>query len=507
MNQQIRVQWDRALNYWRSLEMSQKRNVIIAVVIVLITASLLSWFATRPNYVVVFRNLDDKSAGQIVNKLQTDLKVPYELSGNTISVPAAQADNVRLQLATAGLPQSGYIGYNDIFQQNNFGMTQDQFNVKVLAALEGSIAQTIESINGVQSVQVHLVMPADQLFVAQQQNDAKASVLVTMKPGATLAPAVVGGIEQLVAHSVQGLTPDNVTVVDQNGVRQNAQTGASDTSLNSVADRQLQIESELETQLSTQLRNGLEHVVGVGNVTVMVHANLSFDQVKSQNHTVTPVLKDSGIPISEQLTQQSSTGAAPAGGVAGTSTNGGAGTGLSTVQSPSTGNSSSQSKSSTTNYDVNKTDTQTVGAPFHIQQYTVSVLLNGSTNLQLDNVLKNYVATAIGDRNDGSANPQITVASYKFQTAANPFSQSNFFTSALGIAAAVVGGLLIGGAVVAFVRRRRKSSLTGEPIIMPPALEGMPESPEHRIKSQLEKMARQKPEDFANLLRTWLLEE
>jgi flagellar M-ring protein FliF len=508
VNQQVRQLLEKFLAWWAKHDARQKRNIILITVMAVLCISVLSWFLLRPNYVPIYSGQDAKSAGEITTKLDS-LKISYQTQGNTILVPAQDADKVKMQLALAGLPKTGSVTYQDIFNSNNFGMTEDQFNLETLAALQSDLANTIQTLDGIENADVHIVMPEKHLFVDQQTQDAKASVVLQLAPGTQLIPAQVAGIQQLVAHSVQGLTPANVSVVDQTGVRLNATDDGSDGTDGSVeASKELQIRSQIEDSTAAKIRDGLERMFGVGNVSVNVHADVNFDQVTSQSHTVTPVLKGAtGLPVSEQSSSTTSNNGQGAIGVPGTQTNV---TGTTTSASSTNNNSTYSQTSNTTNYDYNKTDTKTVQDPFKIQKYTVSVLINGSLSQQSIDQVKQYIATSIGQQNNGSSNNDITVASAKFQTAANPFTGTKaWYQNPYLIGAGLLGLVLAAGGLILVARRRKQEDeFDEEPILATPAPVVPVEETEHqKVKKELDKLASQKPEEFANLLRTWLAEE
>jgi flagellar M-ring protein FliF len=507
VNQQVRQWIDKLRGWWDKYDARQKRNIVIIAILSLVFVISISWFLLRPNYVPVFTNQDAKSAGEITTKLDS-LKIPYKTEGGTILVPSQYADQARMQMAMAGLPKNGSITYQDIFDSNNFGMTEDQFNLKALEALQGSLANTIQSINGIENADVHIVLPEKHLFVDQQTEEAKASVLVQVAPGNQLIPAQVAGIQQLVAHSVQGLRPENVSVVDQNGVRlSSSDDGSAASTGSSAAIRELQIRNQVEDQTAAKIRDGLEHMFGAGNVTVVVHADISFDQVTTQSHTVTPVLNGAtGLPVSEQSSSTESTNGQGPGGPTGVNSNT---TGISSNAGANTGNSTYTQTSKTTNYDYNKTDTNTVQDPFKINKYTVSVLINGNLNQQTIQQVKQYIATSIGQKNDGSSNNDITVASAKFQTPTNPFTgTSAWYQNPYIIGAGLLGLLLVAGGTWMLARRRKQEDdLMEEEPILPVQPVQVEETESQRVRRELDKLASQKPEEFANLLRTWLSEE
>lgn len=503
----------KAKSYYDSLENRQRRNLwIIATIAIVMLVILLSVFL-NPNYETVFSNLDATSAGQITQKLE-QMKIPYQLQGDNIAVPASQADQVRVDMAMDGLPSTGNIDYSQIFQGNTFGLSDQELNLQILNVLQNRLAQSIESINGIESAQVNIVMPQQQTFIDPSEDfGAKASVLLTVGPGVALDPAQVGGIAQLVAHSVQGLSASAVTVVDQYGNDLTATAGTSggaSSTLSGPAAQELALQMQIEQTLQNQLQSSLVNMVGPGNVSVIVHANVSFNQIASQSHVV-----QAGPPLSSQASSSSTTGGSGGngtGGVAGQATQN---SNLVTYGSSGSGQSASSNRSSTTNYDNSYRDTTVTGEPMQVQGYTVSVLVNSRAvplTAALKQSLQSYVLTAIGQRGTTALSPIVTVLGMPFVASSVGAGASTSFPGG-PIALAAVAALLLGaGGTVVFVRRsRRRQQLTSEAIDSLSKASSLAssqeESPEAVIARQLKDLALRRPEAFAALLRSWLTEE
>lgn len=506
MNETLRGMWTRVLDRWRSYGPNTRRNAIVIAVAVLAALSAILWLVSRPHYVTVMSGLDDKSLGQVETQLQ-QLKISDQIQGSSVLVPQKQANEARVQLAMAGLPQSGYIGYSGV--GGSLGMTQDQFNIQVLDALQKSLNATISSIDGIQSAQVHIVMPQSQLFVSQPTSNAKASVFVTLGSGVQLSAAQVAGIQQLVAHSVTGLSVDNVTVVDQNGVTLSNLSGQTAT-LGS-ASTELGMREKVESDMTQKLTSGLRRIVGSGNSVVVVHAQVTFNQVKSSAHTLQNAPgQTQGFITSQQVNKsQSNSTNGPAGGPAGQA---GSNPNLPsyTASSGANGNSTSSQADTTTNYDFSTTDVQTTSDPMQIKGYSVGVFLNSSdksiTPAEVSQI-KSFVSSLVGQ--SGTTN-NISVSSV-------PFSQTNTGTTALSPqkgrytlygASALLLLALIGGGIA--WRRRRNRSTEPTDIVgrvqetYEASFEELPPTEDEMLRKQLVGMAQQRPDDFASLLRTWL---
>ncbi len=502
MNVTLRRILERLISRWNGFSPSQKRNIFIAAIFIIVTLAATLWVFMRPNYVTIMSGLDDKSMGQVQSKLQ-DLKIPDQINGSSVLVPAQEANTARVQLAMAGLPQSGYIGYSSI--QNSFGMTQDQFNIQVLDELQQSLNQTIQSMDGIETAQVHIVMPSQQIFVSQPETSAKASVFVQVAPGVQLSSGQVAGIQQLVAHSVTGLTADNVTVTDQNGATLSSSAANSALGTANGASTELLMRQQLEQVKTQELTAGLNQIVGSGNAVVVVQADVTFNQVSSSSHVVSPVPgSTTGLPTSSQTAKSSSssTSGNPGGTPGVSSTNPGMSTYVGTAGS--SGNSTTSNSTVTVNYDNSYTNTSTVSDPMQVKGYSVGVFLN-SNNPALTpaviNQIKSFVGNAIGQTGNS-----ITVSSIPFPSTMNgPTSNS----LNIGLYTGIAGILLLIGAGGWLIARRRKQMNERNALVsaaMPPLdlLEGLPQTDDERMRDELVHLASQKPDEFASLLRTWL---
>ncbi|MDA8225780.1 MAG: flagellar basal-body MS-ring/collar protein FliF, partial [Betaproteobacteria bacterium] len=203
------------MQFMRSTIGQRMMLAIGAAAVLAIMVAVWMW-SQRPDYRVLFSNFSDKDGGAIVAVLQ-QMNVPYKYSegGSAILVPADQVHDLRLKLAAQDLPKGGNVGF-EVMENQKLGTSQFLEQVNYQRALEGELASTIESINAVRAARVHLAMPKASVFVRDQQKPT-ASVLIDLQPGRALDPGQVSAIVHLLASSVPDLTPDNVTIVDQNG--------------------------------------------------------------------------------------------------------------------------------------------------------------------------------------------------------------------------------------------------------------------------------------------------
>ncbi|MBV2234773.1 MAG: flagellar M-ring protein FliF [Sterolibacterium sp.] len=258
-------------------------------------------------YSVLFANIDDRDGGQIVATLQ-QMNVPYKFSagGSAILVPATQVHDTRLRLASQGLPKGGLVGF-EVMETQKLGASQFLEQINYQRALEGELARSIQSLQAVQAARVHLAIPKQSAFLRDEQKPT-ASVVLSLFPGRALESAQVAGIVHLVAASVSRLTPNNVSVIDQNGnlvSRSNA--NERDTGLD---PSQIKYLSDLEQTTARRIEAILEPIVGAGNVRAQVAADIDFSQVEQVAETYVPNPASHAAIRSQQTSETSNPAAA-----------------------------------------------------------------------------------------------------------------------------------------------------------------------------------------------------
>lgn len=204
-----------AMSYVGRMTPSQVMMLLGVVAGTVVGAIFLVGWLNSVTYSRLYADLAPSEAGEI-SKYLDENKISYQLSdgGRTIEVPSSEVYKTRIALAGEGLPSSGNIGYS-IFDKNNLGMTDFLQKLNFRRALEGEITRTIMEMKEVQSARVHIVMPKERLFKDDQQKTT-ASVLLKLKGSNSLNRTQVNGITHLVAASVEGLSPENISVVDYN---------------------------------------------------------------------------------------------------------------------------------------------------------------------------------------------------------------------------------------------------------------------------------------------------
>src|SRR6266446_10467684 len=260
--------------FFTRYSLQQKLALAGSAAMVLILLWVLVYFVNRVEYQTLYADLDPQEAQGIIQKLQ-ELKVPYELEpdGRTVKVTADKIAEVRIQLASQGLPESGRIGF-EIFDRTNFGLTNFQEQVNYQRALEGELARSIMTLSEIEAARVHLVLAKESLFQASE-DQTKASVILKLKNGRNLSASAAQGIVNVVASSVKGLTPEKVVLIDYKGkiLSRNESEG-------SFTAQQVDSRQRLEPELSNKVVQILEPVTGQGKVRPQVSVSMNFQQVE-----------------------------------------------------------------------------------------------------------------------------------------------------------------------------------------------------------------------------------
>ena len=240
--------------------------------------------ATAPEYTVLYSDLSSTDAGAVVQRLK-EMKIAYRLDGNSISVsPPSQVHELRLNLASEGLPKTGSVGY-ELFDGTSFATTTLGEMVKKQRALQGELERTIMSLDAVVAARVHISQPDKPIF-AKQAQDPGASVLLKLKPGSELDKKQIKGITNFVASGVEGLKPENVTIIDEFGNLLSATPQEGDD-LGADATR-LQYTREVERGYTQRIESMLAKVLGPGKVVARVTADLDFSSSEREEESYDP---------------------------------------------------------------------------------------------------------------------------------------------------------------------------------------------------------------------------
>ncbi len=509
----------------------QRAVVMVAALTLVIGGVFFAQWAAKPTMSPLFSNVSSEDASSITAALQKS-GTQYELSdgGTTILVPKNEVYQARIDMAGQGLPSGGSQGYKLLEKQ---GITTSEFRERVdyQRAIEGELANTIGSINGVQGATVHVVIPQNDVF-SDDSVKPTASVLIKTAPGKSLSNGSVQAVANLVASSIEGLTADNVTVADANGRLLSGQgQSAGDT------ESQRATTASQESELSAKIQSLLTPVVGQGKAVVQAKMQLNWDKSQTTAEQFNPNNKPATVQSQRSTTETY-------GGGSGTGTTTGC-IGVGTpdtaacqaAQSAASGSTGYTKTDGATQNVVDRSVTSTEKAPGSIDRLSLSVVLDSNVanidTTQIENIVKDAAgfSAARGDT--------ITVSRLPFdQTFANSAAdelkaaekakKSEDMMSLIKTVATVVI-ILIVLAVLFFTTKKKAKLYSATPISLAeleaasrpalPAAEEMlssieaapaldansPEALERvKVDKEITDLIERQPDEVASLLRSWL---
>lgn len=465
-----------------------RRFVLLGIVAVAVVA--VAWvgrWASQPTYVTLYHDLDLKEAGAVADKLGKS-DIPHRLGGGgtEIEVPVTEAARARVALAKEGLPTSGRPGL-ELFDRPSWGMTDFTQRVTYQRALEGELARTIGGLRGVQAAAVHLVLPSPG-SIRRPEKPAGASVVLTLGAGGALPSDAIQGIAYIVSNSVEGLSPDNVAIVDDAG--RVLSTPAAAGGMRGASTRQLEIQRNYEQHLSHKIQDLLATVVGAGRARAEVSAELNFDQIDSTVESFDP---DGAVIENEQRSEVGAAG-------------------------------STNSQSSVTNaYQNSRRVQKNVGSVGKLTRLTVAVLVDqkampasGAGRVELDR-LESMVRNAIGI--DSTRGDRVTVMAVPFEAdaaaaavaAAGGAPKTDLIVVAERFSRPAIGLVSVIAVIVILLQAVQIAGRAGPAPAAAPSAAAPPPlatngAPAATVIGQVPPSLAERPETTAQVLRAWMAE-
>lgn len=454
------------LNVWMALDIRRQVTVVVATVAMFLAILAMSRIASAPSMTLLYAGLENGAAGDVVRSLE-QRGVPFEVRGGSIFVSGSDRDQLRMTLASEGLPANNSRGYELLDALSGFGTTSQMFDAAYWRAKEGELARTIVSGPHVAMARVHIASTGSNPF--QRSVTPTASVAVTPNGGGLTAQQAKA-IRFLVASAVAGLSPDDVAVIDANGVL----IGSTDENVPaSGADDKAQMLRERVERL-------LEARVGFGNAIVEVSVDTVTQTEEFRERLVDP---ESRVAISTDTEERTSNSNEAGGGdvtVASNLPDGDAAEG----DTASSQNSETRER---INYEVSETERAITRAAGAIKRVTVAVLVNETTNVTTDgqqttepraeseiDALRELVASAVGF--DETRGDIITIKSMALQSVAPLGTEASTafldrfeidFMSAIQMAILAIVALILGLFVVKPVLTRN-AAMESQPFALPP---------------------------------------
>lgn len=529
MNENISKYVTTTKEYWSSRSKKQKGFFIGGAIAIVLAIIVTGIFANRTVMAPLYTNLTPAETGSITEIL-TGQAVPYELgaNGTSILVPEEQADALKVQLAAQGLPNSGEITFATIGQGSGFGQTENEFNASKLAAMQTELANLIKGIEGINDAKVMISLPEQGVFVNTTTDQASASVLLNTQPGFQLSDQQVETLYHLVSKSIPNLSTDNIVISNQNF--EYFDLNKSNSGVATISD-QMGIKKQIEQDIQRQVQSMLTMLMGNGKAMATVTADIDFSKKNSVEDLVEPVDEENmrGIEISAQNITETYTGAgANIGGVPqGEDPADALGAGY--VEGAN-GNGDYERTESTINSEVNRIRNEIAGADYKIRDLGIQVLLeppnpDDETSMpagleqNVEQILSTIIRTSI-DKDVGTPltdeeiDSKVSVNVHKLNGKTEFVANS---TPTIPWYVYVVGGILLAVIILLlfFILRSRKSKVEEEDdsLLEVASTINVADVNQEKVtegtlkRKQLEKMAKEKPDEFAKLLRTWIAED
>ncbi|MEI5906170.1 flagellar basal-body MS-ring/collar protein FliF [Bacillus spongiae] len=516
--------------FWASKTNKQKWMMGIIVVLAIVIIAVVSYFASKTTLEPLYSNLTPSETGSIKENLDArGISSQIAEGGSTIMVPKEMVDTLKVELAAEGIPKSGSIDYSFFSQNAGFGMTDNEFNVLKLDALQSELAELMKGIEGVQDAKVMVSLPEKSVFVDDSSEQASASIVLNTLPGQNFEEKQISALYHLVSKSVPNLPTENIVITNQyfeyfdlNGANNNAFAGE-------VTD-QMGIKKQIERDLQRQVQNMLGTLIGYDKVVVSVTADIDFTRENREVNLVEPVDEENveGITISAQRISETFSG------------NGNVAGGVPIAEDPADSLGSSYVEGSsengdyerveeTINNEVNRIRKEIIESPYKIRDLGIQVMveppnpedlnsLPEESKNDISQILSTIVRTSIDkesgtDVSEQAIQDKIVVSVQRFN-GKTEFSPPN--SPYLPWWVYVIGGVLLVAIIllIIIILRIRKKKVEEEmeleqeplPIHIPDVNEST-ETESSLRRKQIEKMAKENPDEFAKLLRTWLTEE
>ncbi|TYR82717.1 flagellar basal body M-ring protein FliF [Priestia megaterium] len=531
MKEKVALYKEKLGTFWAKRTKGQRVALIggpLALIAVIILATVL---LTNEKFVPLYSNLSAQETGQIKAELDAR-KIPSEISenGTTISVPMQHVDSLKVDLAAQGIPNSGSIDYSFFGQNAGFGMTDNEFNVLKLDAMQTELANLMKNIQGVNDANVMITLPQESVWVKDKQEEASASIVLNTEAGYKFDDQQIKSLYHLVSKSVPNLPTDNIVIMNQYFEYFDLKNSGNSSNSNSFA-AQHDMKKEIERDIQRQVQQMLGRLVGQDKVMVSVTADVDFTQENREENLVEPVNEENmeGIAVSVERINETFTGNNPEnGGVPGSGEEDTA----NYVEGTETENGDYEKTEERINNEVNRIRKEIVESPYKVRDLGIQVMIDPSNakgeeeladNLEQDvqQVLSTIVRTSIAkdddtpELTDNEIENKIVVSVQPFQEQANEANQQN---SSIPLWMYIVGGgllLIIGALLFLLFKKKRQSEdefYEGEEeyeeIDQYHSVNERPTlTEEQKARKNLEKIASDQPDEFAKLLRTWISED
>lgn len=534
MNDKIKDLFKNVKSFWGTRTRLQKGIIIGSFVAGLAIILATSFYVSNPKMVPLYTNLSLQETGQIKETLDSrGIQFEIKDNGQTILVPEEVADSLKVELAAEGIPNSGNIDYSSFAQNIGFGMTDNEFNVLKLKATQTELSNLIKGIDGIEDAKVMINLPKESVFVGEVAEEASASIVLKMNPGYQLDQSKINALYHLVSKSIPNLPTSNIVIMDQNFRYFDLET--ENESIHTNVANQLEIKKKIEQDIQREAQKLLGTMMGPDKVVVSVTTDIDFTVENREENLVEPVdvENNEGIAVSvERITETYTGDGAQAGGITGTGD-----TDTVTIQEiGGNGNGEYERIEERINNEFNRVRKEIVESPYKIQDIGIQVMVeppnpddpNSLPQERVDDIeqiLATIVRTSINK--DDNAEPltdqeienKIVVSVQPFSGKVNFGETDSTLNIPLWIYILFVVFALVIILLLFLLWRNKRKQIEDEEIEETANEEATVDIPnlfEERTENldetaikrkQIEEMAKERPDEFAKLLRTWLYDD
>ena len=408
--QAIKELFKQLVGIWKELGLNQKITVSATTLAVIAGVITVLIWSGRTEYSLLYGNLDPVEAGKVTQSLDEN-NIEYKISGGggSIYVPRGEVHQMRMKLATQGIPKGEGMGY-ELLDKNTLGMSDFMQHANYNRAVQGELARTISKFSGIESARVMIVSPENRLLIDPGRH-ATASVFLTMRGTGRPKVETVSAIQMLVANSVEGLNVNHVSVVDNSGNVLSLHD--EEDSLVAVTSGRLRARKELENYLGEKVESMLEKIVGNGNVVARVSAQIATDST-----TIVSETYENDNPVQRQVENSTETSKEPVtspGGPAGVTPNIATGGANTQIGVGATNEVAFTKTDSTIEYALSKTMSNRVVLPGNILDLNAAVFVNTNqapVSSELMPELRRAAVLALGPYDKYSNNVQVAAVSF-----------------------------------------------------------------------------------------------
>ncbi len=521
---------DTVANYWRNRTKGQKITFIGSAIFIILIVIILSIFAFNTKYIPLYNNLSVHEVNQIKDELD-ERNVPYQLAegGTVIKVPEQNADELIVDLAGLNIPSSGGIDYSFFSENASWGITDNEFNMMRLDAIQTELSNLITQIEGIQDANVMITLPEESVFISDQQEDASAAIMLHTDPGYELKGNQLEALYHLVSKAVPHLPAENVAIMNQYFEYYDNQDSYVTSGQDSYTHQQ-SIKKDIERDIQRRLQQMIGSMVGMDKVIVSVTTDIDFTNENRIEELIEPVDVDNmeGLPVSVETIHETYTGN-NVGGVGGTGD----------TDVPNYPGDSGQEDGDyelvkeMINNEFNRIRKEIVESPYKVRDVGIQVAVDQSVGKDGDEVqllstqeqsavedgitsiLNSIIQTSV-DKEYGEIDPSEKI-SIVFQEFSETPTTDPVGTQSIPLWVYVTGAallLFIIALLVALLRRGKKEEYIEEEISEEiaatteiPDIESSPENEVEVRRKQLEQMATDNPEEFTKLLRSWISDD